>query len=221
MSLPTPAGMTDLAQVSPPSAVLSTLPSTTGFGVAPGGTEDGAWFPAMLPPTATHEFAEGQESAGAVSIRVDSEKLAQWTPPSEVVAAMPNMVFAAASTVGTLATPLTEMPTATQWSCEVHTIELSTELRSAVRFPRSAAPPRGVRMVVVVEEVAAVPHPPITATATTATISVRSDLDRSEPGRRSWNMGRIFRWHFSRFVEIGLIIQETAYCVRLAIRLED
>ena len=45
-----------------------------------------------VPPTATHDFAEGQESAGAVSILVDSEKLAQWTPPSDVVAAMPNMV---------------------------------------------------------------------------------------------------------------------------------
>ena len=79
LSAPTPGGMMDLTQVSPPSAVLSASPPSTGPVLA-------------VPPTATHDFVDGQESAGAVSIRVDSEKLAQWTPPSEVVAAMADMV---------------------------------------------------------------------------------------------------------------------------------
>jgi hypothetical protein len=93
LSVPTPGGITDLAQVSPPSVVLTTFPSPRGFGVEPVGMdEDCTWFATTVPPTATHEFAEGQESAGGVSILVGSEKLAQWTPPSEVLAAIPNMV---------------------------------------------------------------------------------------------------------------------------------
>ncbi len=78
VSRPTPAGMTDLAQVSPRSVVLTAFPRTS--------------FASNVPPTATHEFAEGHEIAGGVSILVGSETLSQWTPPSDVVAAMPNMV---------------------------------------------------------------------------------------------------------------------------------
>ena len=93
MSVPTPAGMMDLAQVPPPSGVLTTLPLDTGLGVAPCGMDEGrTWFATMIPPTATHDCTEGQEIAGGVSILVGSETLAQWPPPSDVVAATPYML---------------------------------------------------------------------------------------------------------------------------------
>jgi hypothetical protein len=75
--------------------------------------------------------------------------------------------------------PLIEMPTATQWSREVHTTELSVEMGGAVGLPRAATSPCGVRMVVVVEAAAELQKPSTTA-VTADTISFRTDLDRSE-----------------------------------------
>ena len=59
-------------------------------------------------------------------------------------------------------------------------------MAGGVGLPTPAVRSRGVRFVVVV---AAVPHPPITTTATTAAFGVRSDLDRSETCRRLWKHG--------------------------------
>jgi hypothetical protein len=152
---PRPCGRIDVLQVSPPSEVVTALPSTL--------------FPTSLPPTATHRFDETHDNPVSWSIRSGSQTPAQCAPPSVVVAVMAMVAW-----------PSTEVPIARQWSLEEHTMEPSPEIDGGVT---EAAVASGVPWWIVLAggDTFAVVLQPATSSVIAAKITAVFDRNRPEP----------------------------------------